>query len=567
MYIYIRKLFANDVLGHPISFPRDVAQYFFNAPESFLSKQKNYTIHVLSLLNTSVFKDIELLPATDFCFSPLLNSFLTDNGQTIQENDLLYVERFRKAFGVKLIKPSENAYNTFDALLSENDRHFLLCNDDSEDDFPKDHKDEVAKKGLHIPNPDSKYKEFIDLLERNHNLILTGAPGTGKTHLAKAIAEDMGAITQFVQFHPSYDYTDFVEGLRPMKADEDEKSKESGIAFERKDGIFKRFCKAAILYSSQVIKDDTEDEDIGSFDYALNTLKSDIIHGNINTFSKFGTLSVDGDKKIVYHRKNSEIKIKENYVRLLYEYYLEKGLTSLDGITCEDIQQTLADITAKNGKTPTGRIERSEYWWTVDALLKRKSEISSGEYKINDIIPQRPFVFIIDEINRGELSKIFGELFYAIDPGYRGEKGKVSTQYQELITDNTDIFISGFYVPENVYIIGTMNDIDRSVESMDFAVRRRFAWREVTAEESAKNIGIPADVVKHMDRANAAIKECGLSSAYYIGGAYFLKLEENDYEALWKNHIKGLVEEYFRGEPDSEKEKIIETIHIALTKE
>lgn len=92
------------------------------------------------------------------------------------------------------------------------------------------------------------------------------------------------------------------------------------------------------------------------------------------------------------------------------------------------------------------------------------------------------YVFIIDEINRGELSKIFGELFYAIDPGYRGEKGKVKTQYQNLI-DNDDVFVDGFFVPENVYILATMNDIDRSVESMDFALRRRFAWKEIKPED------------------------------------------------------------------------------------
>lgn len=565
MYIYIRKLFANDASGNQISFPRDVAQYFFNAPETFLSKQSNYTIHVLSLLNTSVFKDIDLQPATDFRFSTLLNSFLAENGQQIQENDLLYVERFRRAFGVKLIKPNESVYSTFDALLTEHDRHFLLCNDDSEEDAPRDHSEQAAKSAIVLPNPDSKYKDYIDLLMENHNLILTGAPGTGKTRLAKAIAEDMGAIIQFVQFHPSYDYTDFVEGLRPARADDGESESKTGVAFERKDGTFKRFCKAAILYSSRVIEEDNDEETVGSFDYVLNTIKADIIGGKLNVFSKSGTLSVDGDKRIVYHWKKSEKKIREDNVRLLYEHYLDKGLTSLNGVTGDDLQLMLADITSKVRLVPTKRIDRSEYWWTVDELLKRKAEISRGEYKKEEKVTNRPFVFIIDEINRGELSKIFGELFYAIDPGYRGEGGKVSTQYQELIADDNDIFKSGFYVPENVYIIGTMNDIDRSVESMDFAVRRRFAWKEVTAEDSAKNIGLSADVVKHMDRANAAIKECGLSSAYFIGGAYFLKLKGNNYEALWKNHIKGLVEEYFRGDPDCVKN--VEEIHVALTKE
>jgi len=177
----------------------------------------------------------------------------------------------------------------------------------------------------------------------------------------------------------------------------------------------------------------------------------------------------------------------------------------------------------------------------------------------------KPFVFIIDEINRGELSKIFGELFGAIEKGYRGEKGRVRTQYQNMIAEG-DPFKEGFYVPENVYIIGTMNDIDRSVESMDFAMRRRFAWKEVTAAESYDAIiannnafnGNKAEVEAHMARLNAKIKE-SLGQAYQIGAAYYLELKNDDFEALWKNHLEGLIFEYFRGERDAEQK--VEELH------
>ena len=172
----------------------------------------------------------------------------------------------------------------------------------------------------------------------------------------------------------------------------------------------------------------------------------------------------------------------------------------------------------------------------------------------------KPFVFIIDEINRGEISKIFGELFFSIDPGYRGENGRVDTQYQNMVEEG-DIFKNGFFVPENVYIIGTMNDIDRSVESMDFAMRRRFAWKEVTAEESFEamkgKMTHAEEVKKRMFALNKAIAETpGLNKSYQIGAAYFLKLEEYDgnFGKLWENHLKGLLFEYLRGSRDAEKQ-------------
>lgn len=279
-----------------------------------------------------------------------------------------------------------------------------------------------------LSRPNVSIKD-IELLKRKKNLILTGAPGTGKTRLAMDMAKELKAVSQFVQFHPSYDYTDFVEGLRPVPAKKGAETKNNGPLFKRKDGIFKHFCKDA-----------------------------------------------------------------------------------------------------------------------VDSLKKEETK-------------NTPYVFIIDEINRGELSKIFGELFFAIDPGYRGVDGKVTTQYQELITEDNDVFKDGFYVPENVLIIGTMNDIDRSVESMDFAVRRRFAWKEVSAKESATNMRLTPFATAKMDAINAAIKEHDLNEAYFIGGAYFRELNESNVEDVWDYHLRGLVAEYFRGNPSCSD--IVEEIHAS----
>ena len=278
-----------------------------------------------------------------------------------------------------------------------------------------------------------KALECKGLLEANHNIILSGAPGTGKTYMANQIALDMTGSEYrigFVQFHPSYDYTDFVEGLRPTTASG------SSIGFERKDGLFKNFCEKALNDSEQ------------------------------------------------------------------------------------------------------------------------------------------KYVFIIDEINRGEMSKVFGELFFSIDPGYRGKDGKVRTQYANMVaTPNAFDKVLGksdpkdcgyFFVPENVYIIGTMNDIDRSVDSMDFAMRRRFMIKEIKASDTQKEMLTNAAVIAKMDALNNIIEgvspnkiKAKLGSSYALGASYFKKYElytSDSFKALWDNHLEGILREYLRGtqDPDSD---------------
>lgn len=134
----------------------------------------------------------------------------------------------------------------------------------------------------------------------------------------------------------------------------------------------------------------------------------------------------------------------------------------------------------------------------------------------------------------------------------------METQYQNLV-EAGDPFEDGFYVPDNVYIIGTMNDIDRGVENMDFAIRRRFAWAEVTADsrkDMLQELEEADKAIISMNELNKAISDKergGLTSAYHIGPAYYLKLANYDgdlevqFESLWEYHIKGLLYEYLRG--------------------
>jgi len=169
---------------------------------------------------------------------------------------------------------------------------------------------------------------------------------------------------------------------------------------------------------------------------------------------------------------------------------------------------------------------------------------------------QKKYIFIIDEINRGEISKILGELFFSIDPGYRGKSGEVATQYSNMHTDPNE----KFYIPENVYIIGTMNDIDRSVDSFDFAMRRRFRFVEVRAEdtqdmlESLEDEELKTEAIARMDKLNAEIiRVADLNENYQIGASYFLKLKVLGFDDLWTDYLQPLLQDYVRGLNDEEE--------------
>lgn len=247
--------------------------------------------------------------------------------------------------------------------------------------------------------------KLVDSLKKSKNLVLVGAPGMGKYHLALKIAKSMDAEVMLVQFHPSYDYADFIEGIRPVK----------GTGFEREDGVFKQFCKRA--------------------------------------------------------RNTTECK---------------------------------------------------------------------------------QYILIIEDINRGDASKIFGEL-HVIDPKNRGEKKVlVQTKYQNLVSEG-DVFDKGFYVPENVYIIATMNEIDVPAAKMDFAVRNLFAWKDIMPDDVTNvlnKLGENAEEAKkRMTNLNKCIADSeDLGPAYVVGPFYFLNLTTaGGFEQLWNDVIEPLLNKYLRG--------------------
>ena len=418
---------------------------------------------------------------------------------------------------------------------------------------------QLEKAFLERENAMNAVTEYAAKLERAKQIIFTGAPGTGKTFLAQRIAREIvlsdeekklpesdvlaeGRIT-FVQFHPSYDYTDFVEGLRPIQGADGQ------VGFKRQDGAFKALCRAAVAAEKY--------GEVDNFEEVWSRFISDLDerHSSDNPLE----LATAGKKESTFR-----IYLNSN-----------KNLSFItSGTDKEQGSLTKANLRKYYVSAPEGDSWKCYFNGVLSYLEDAKNGYGLKPYvagKNIDAEARPKFVMIIDEINRGDISKIFGELFYAIDDGYRGEKGRVKTQYQNLV-EKDDAFYDGFFVPENVYIIGTMNDVDRNVESMDFAIRRRFTWLEITPEErfGAMMADISEDVLSSELKEEAKIrmtnlnreisnKDNELGPAYQIGPSYFRKLKDYVQESnspfadLWKNHLEPLIREYYRGIPNADE--------------
>ena len=423
----------------------------------------------------------------------------------------------------------------------------------------KDEKETAAAEPTAQINLDQRAKkylnEFSSMLIKSKNLIFRGAPGTGKSYLAKEIAADIVSdgyfkdytlLTdeqkkqiEFVQFHPSYDYSDFVEGLRPKVSDD------GTMGFELQDGIFKKFvARARRNYEdSQKTREDVEKEvTVQEF---MAEFFSDIEFG-VDTFK-----TINGNEFTITGVDDGHI-----YISIPGNAMANKLVLNLDEVRkmLESGQkfEKIKDITTFFGKTFA--TQGHSYDFAIyKAIRAKKSTASKTKAKQEEL---KKYIFIIDEINRGEISKIFGELFFAIDPGYRGKAGEISTQYSNLHSDPDE----KFYIPENVYIIGTMNDIDRSVDSFDFAMRRRFRFVELKADkhleainESIEDEDRRSEAIRRMSELNKTIAEVeDLNENYQIGAAYFAKLRTLDFDQLWTDYLQPLLQEYIQGMYDEE---------------
>lgn len=348
------------------------------------------------------------------------------------------------------------------------------------------------------------------------NQILFGAPGTGKTYNTKRIAveiindkkkrsrEEINAEYEnlvnskqivFTTFHQSLSYEDFIEGIKPETTD-------GNVTYEVKDGIFKNLCQNA------------NPKNTVSFEKAFEKLQQKLAENEVIE------LKTPTDKTFsIALNKNGNLSLMTGSKR-------EKNGV----LTKEKLLQQL------NGKEVF--IGWEGYFKGVINFLK--SEFSfNPETKENT----KNYVIIIDEINRGNVSAIFGELITLLEE----DKRKGNKEQTEVTLPYSN---DKFSVPKNVYVIGTMNTADRSVESLDTALRRRFSFIEMqpNPEILSDSEYQDVDLKQILETINQRI-EVLIDKDHQIGHSYFIGIENlDDLKLVFRDKIIPLLEEYFYGD-------------------
>lgn len=450
------------------------------------------------------------------------------------------------------------------------------------------------------------------------NMILFGPPGTGKTYhtVSEAVSivdpdyytshslhreklqerfnqllikdwEKTDGQISFCTFHQSFSYEDFVEGIKPLKPEKDDKS----IKYDIIDGIFKRICRLAdasnnaqqlvqenlvsfteeefnkAIFYKISLGDTTKEEDKAIYDYCINngviaigfaesidfTDKNEEQVRSIVIDQKLDTYSADA-----INRFKTALKVG-NYVMVSNGNNFVRALGKVTGEyefrTSTDIRYThfrKVEWVFSNVEIPVAEFYKNKL--QQQTIYKLRSEDIIPDFfvrkskTVESHFSQKNFVLVIDEINRGNVSSIFGELITLIEPTKRSG----SPEALEVVLPYSK---ERFTVPSNVYIIGTMNTADRSIESLDTALRRRFSFKEMSPKpelitmsgKSKGNIeGI--DIVKMLKVINERIEKL-IDKDHKIGHSYFLDIiTKQDLELIFKDKVIPLLEEYFFGD-------------------
>jgi len=392
-------------------------------------------------------------------------------------------------------------------------------------------------------NSEFKTKEAThhnsDIMTNELNQILFGPPGTGKTfntintsleicgdNIDNLNRKEIKGLYQqrveegrifFTTFHQSMTYEDFVEGIKPKMNGDDE----TEVSYEIEEGIFKSICKKAEKESSISSNSDNFDEE---WEKLIDLVKTKLLENKLVKIGswEYGLSSKDSLK---YSSLNTPSK---------YNFTITK--------------QNVYDAYRNKKARPSGAFQKD----MEDVVDFMKSQFNLNNYQENSIINKttnQAFVLIIDEINRGNVSQIFGELITLIEDDKRlgnPEAIQVQLPYSK----------DWFGVPPNVHIIGTMNTADRSVEALDTALRRRFSFTEMppkselikTEGKTENGIVNGIDLSALLETINKRIEKL-LDKDHMIGHSYFLSVKDlKDLKSAFQNKIVPLMQEYFFGD-------------------
>ncbi|HEF2023873.1 TPA: AAA family ATPase, partial [Campylobacter jejuni] len=445
---------------------------------------KIYQIHKKLLEN----KNLSLVKMIENIAIPLWNKYGMDSQNYIDKMKNLFSEYLNKK------KLDKNTINKYIQVIENISKEFLKENLYSCDLFSFDQNINKLNKNEEFKLKNSNghnmyssalnyyraflidyYEQDIFITERVQseesnmkiiplNQILYGSPGTGKTyHTIDKALEILGENLEnrddkkakfdeyvkngqivFTTFHQSYGYEEFVEGIKPsLNSDEN-----SQINYKVKDGIFKELCKKAL----------ENRDDIESFNFYINDLKEKTKEDANNPEKYF---QLPNTKYSIQYRGGKTFRIKFDDMSKNHKDYP----VSIDNI--EKLYKT----------SNIDEIYNSAY---VKAILNYLKSQGLKDYKEKDEKINLPYIIIIDEINRGNVSKIFGELITLIEPSKR-------LGNEEALELTLPYSGEKFGVPKNVYIIGTMNTADRSITSLDTALRRRFEFVEMMPNSDLLN--------------------------------------------------------------------------------
>lgn len=394
-------------------------------------------------------------------------------------------------------------------------------------------------------------EEKLNLLKLKKNIILQGAPGTGKTYATAALAlslidpsfkdfddhqkvmveyekylmkiDDEGFVSNegrigFVTFHQSMDYEDFIEGIKPVCNDDSDE--ETSISYQIQSGIFKAICQKAKVPKTT------------NFESAYTSFVEKLRNDGFIGYEKCFVLNSGTDNS----KSKFGVSLNKKGNLTLWTGTDENNLHHQGTLTRENM------VTELSGETVFQSWKG--YFLGVVKHLQSKYKLS-----VTDDPTPKNYVLIIDEINRGNVSKIFGELISLLEADKR-QNGthplKVTLPYSK----------ESFSVPSNLYIIGTMNTTDRSVGSIDYAVRRRFAFYTLKASEDAlksfysgKDNGLKDEAIRRFNKTSTFIESYKSTTDVkfddlMVGHSYFMAESLEDLELKWKYEVLPLLEEY-----------------------